>query len=198
MQRIPGAVDVHVHQVVHGPELRVNVDRTQAQQIGLQQQNVASAVLISLASSGQAAPNFWLNFQNGVNYNVAVQTPQYRMDTLDQLRNTPISLSGTARPQLLGNLATFTRGESPEVVNHYNVAPVYDVLASAQGRDLGGVADDIQKIVNIYDPQPGMIRGFAKSLGLDWVLDKLHLDVHAAGENSAAATPSRCAARWRA
>jgi len=177
VQHIRGAVDVHVHQVVHGPEIRADVDRTQAQQIGLQQQNVASAVLISLASSGQVAPNFWLNFDNGVNYNVAIQTPQYRMGTLDQLRNTPISLSGTNRPQLLGNLASFRRSESPEVVDHYNVAPVFDVLASAQGRDLGGVADEVQKIVNSYDPQPGAIRGFAKSVGLDWMLDKLHFDV---------------------
>ena len=177
MQKIPGAVDVHVHQMVHGPDLRVNVDRTQAEQVGLQQQNVASAVLISLASSGQVAPNFWLNFQNGVNYNVAVQTPQYRMSTLDQLRNTPISLSGTARPQLLGNLATFTRSESPEVVDHYNVQPVYDVFATAQGRDLGGVAHDVQKIVNTYDPQPGLVRRAATWIGLAGVLDKLHIDV---------------------
>ena len=177
MQQIRGAVDVHVHQEVHGPDLRVNVNRTQAEQIGLQQQNVASALLISLASSGQVAPNFWLNFQNGISYNVAIQTPQYRMTTLDQLRNTPISLSGTARPQLLGNLATFTRSESPEVVDHYNVAPVYDVLASAQGRDLGGVASEVQKIVNDYDPQPGAVRSFARSVGLDWVLDKLHIEM---------------------
>jgi len=177
VQKIPGAVDVHVQQVVHGPDLRVNVDRTQAEEVGLQQQNVASAVLISLASSGQVAPNFWLNFQNGVNYNVAVQTPQYRMSTLDELRNTPISLTGTARPQLLGNLATLTRSESPEVIDHYNVSPVYDVFAAAQGRDLGGVADDIQKIVNQYDPQPSLLRRVATGIGLGWALDKLHIDV---------------------
>jgi multidrug efflux pump subunit AcrB len=177
VQKIPGAVDVHVQQMVHGPDLRVNVDRTQAEEVGLQQQNVASAVLISLASSGQVAPNFWLNFQNGVNYNVAVQTPQYRMSTLDELRNTPISLTGTARPQLLGNLATLKRSESPEVIDHYNVAPVYDVFAAAQGRDLGGVADDIQKIVNQYDPQPSLLRRVATGIGLGWALDKLHIDV---------------------
>jgi multidrug efflux pump subunit AcrB len=177
VQRVPGAVDVHVQQVVHGPDLRINVDRTQAEESGLQQQNVASSVLISLASSGQAAPNFWLNFQNGINYNVAVQTPQYRMSTLDQLRNTPIALSGTNRPQLLGNLASFQRSESPEVVDHYNASPVYDVLATAQGRDLGGVADDVQKIVNEFDPKPGAVRNLAKAIGMDWVLDKLHLEV---------------------
>jgi multidrug efflux pump subunit AcrB len=146
--RVPGAVDVQIHQMIHGPDLRLDVNRTQAEEIGLQQQQVASAALISLASSGQAAPNFWLNFKNGVNYNVAVQTPQYRMNTLDELRNTPVSLSGTSRPQLLGNLATITRSESPEILNHYNVQPVYDVLANAQGRDLGGIGDDINKILN--------------------------------------------------
>src|SRR5205823_485301 len=83
--QIPGAADVHVHQVVHGPDLRVNVDRTRAQQIGLTQNDVARTMLISLSSSGQNAPNFWLNFQNGVNYQVAVQTPQYKMDTLQDL-----------------------------------------------------------------------------------------------------------------
>src|SRR5437879_12093627 len=86
--QIPDAADVHVHQVVHGPDLRVNVDRTRAQQIGLSQNDVARTMLISLSSSGQASPNFWLNFQNGVNYQVAVQTPQYKMDTLQDLKNT--------------------------------------------------------------------------------------------------------------
>ena len=118
MGKIPGAVDVHVHQVVHGPDLRVNVNRTQAQQIGLRQQDVASSVLISLSSSGQAAPNYWLNFENGVNYQVAVQTPQYRMDTMDALRNTPIAVTGQKQPQLLGNLAMIQRAESPVIVNH--------------------------------------------------------------------------------
>ena len=89
-----------------------------------------------------------------MNYNVAVQTPQYRMQTLDDLRNTPISLTGTSRPQLLGNLATIRRSESPEIVNHYDVQPVYDVLANSQSRDLGGVGDDIQRVIQEYQPQP--------------------------------------------
>src|SRR5205823_1126112 len=105
--QIPGAADVHLHELVHGPDLRVNVDRTRAQQIGLSQKDVANTMLVSLSSSGQAAPNFWLNFQNGVNYQVAVQTPQYKMDTLDDLRNTPVVAPGLPQPQLLGNLATF-------------------------------------------------------------------------------------------
>ena len=142
--KIPGAADVHVHQVVNGPELRVNVDRTRAGQIGLTQQNVASTMLISLSSSGQSAPNYWLNFKNGVNYSVAVQTPQYKMDSLQQLKNTPIAGSGNSTLQLLSNLATIERRETPVIVNHYNVQPVYDILTSVQDRDLGGVADDVQ------------------------------------------------------
>ena len=170
--KIPGAVDVRVHQVVNGPELRINVDRTRAEQIGLTQQTVASTMLVSLSSSGQAAPNFWLNFQTGFNYNVAVQTPQYNMDTLQELKNTPIAASGTSQTQLLGNLATIERRETPVIVDHYNVLPVYDVLANAQNRDLGGIADDIQKVVNGFTPKPHWFRSVAQFLHFEWVLDK--------------------------
>jgi multidrug efflux pump subunit AcrB len=151
--QIPGAADVHVHQLVHGPDLRVNVDRTRAQQIGLTQNDVARTLLISLSSSGQTAPNYWLNFQNGVNYQVAIQTPQYKMDTLQDLQNTPVASQNLPRPELLGNLATIERRESPVIVNHYNVQPVFDVLANAQGRDLGGLADEVMKVVNEFKPK---------------------------------------------
>jgi multidrug efflux pump subunit AcrB len=148
--QIPGAVDVHVHQLINGPDLRVNVDRTRAEQLGLTQSNVAQTMLISLSSSGQTAPNYWLNFQNGVNYQVAVQTPQYKMDTLQDLQNTPVVAANLPQPELLGNLATIERRESPVIVNHYNVQPVFDVLANVQARDLGGVADEVTKIVNNF------------------------------------------------
>ena len=139
-----------MHQLVHGPDLRVNVNRTRAEQIGLTQSNVAQTMLISLSSSGQTAPNYWLNFQNGVNYQVAVQTPQYKMDTLQDLKNTPVVAPNLPRPELLGNLATVERRESPVIVNHYNVQPVFDVLANVQGRDLGGVADGVAKVVDSF------------------------------------------------
>ena len=148
--QIPGAADVHVHQLVHGPDLRVNVDRTRAQQIGLTQNDVARTMLVSLSSSGQNAPNFWLNFKNGVNYQVAVQTPQYKMDTLQDLQNTPVVGQNLPRPELLGNLASVERRESPVIVNHYNVQPVFDVLANVQGRDLGGVADQVNKVLDEF------------------------------------------------
>jgi multidrug efflux pump subunit AcrB len=148
--QIPGAADVHVHQLVHGPDLRVNVDRTRAQQIGLTQNDVARTMLVSLSSSGQNAPNFWLNYKNGVNYQVAVQTPQYKMDTLQDLWNTPVVGQNLPRPELLGNLASVERRESPVIVNHYNVQPVFDVLANVQGRDLGGVAGQVNKVVDEF------------------------------------------------
>src|SRR5205085_9730589 len=122
--QIPGAVDVHVHQLIHGPDLRVNVDRTRAEQIGLTQNDVARTTLISLSSSGQAAPNFWLNYQTGVNYQVAVQTAQYKMDTLQDLLNTPVLAADLPQREFLVNLASIERRESPVSLNHYDLQPV--------------------------------------------------------------------------
>ena len=129
------------------PQLSFNVNRTKAQQIGLTQRDVAGDLLISLSSSGQTAPNFWINPANGVQYNVSVMTPQYRMGTMEALNNTPITVPSQAQPQLFGNLATESREMVPAVVNHYNVAPVFDVYASADRRDLGGVASEIDKVI---------------------------------------------------
>jgi multidrug efflux pump subunit AcrB len=145
---IPGAVDVHVHQQVDYPEVRIKVDRSKAEQLGLAQRDVTNSVLISLASSGQVAPNQWLNPVNGVNYNVAVQTPMYKIDSFDAMKRTPISAPGAnVQPQLLGNLATLQRGTSRAIINHFNVQPVYDVYANVDLRDLGGVANEIDKIL---------------------------------------------------
>jgi multidrug efflux pump subunit AcrB len=170
--QIRGAADVHLQQRVHGPELRVNVDRARASQIGLTQQNVANTLLTSLSSSGQASPNFWLNFRTGVNYQVAVQTPQYKIDTLNALLNTPVVAPGLAQPELLGNLARIERDDSPVIVNHYNVQPVFDVLATAQDRDLGGIAADVGKVLGEFDPQPHWFRPLAAAVGLAGVFDK--------------------------
>jgi len=148
MAAIPGAVDVHIHQEVNYPEVRVNVDRSKADQLGLTQRDVANSMLISLSSSGQVAPNQWLNPVNGVNYNVAVQTPQYRIDSFDALQRTPISAaSGSGQTQLLSNLATLRRGSSTAIVNHYNVQPVFDIYANVDERDLGGVANQVDTIM---------------------------------------------------
>jgi CzcA family heavy metal efflux pump len=147
MAQIPGAADVRVQQVMDAPELRFNVDRTKAQQLGLTQRQVASDLLISLSSSGQTAPNFWVDPANGVQYAVNVMTPQRQMNTMDALSGTPLTAPGHPTPQLFGNLATSSRGISPAVVNHYNVQPVFDVYAMTDRRDLGGVARDVDAIV---------------------------------------------------
>ncbi len=154
MRSVRGAVDVRVQQVVDEPELFFAVDRTRASELGLTQRDVAQSLLISLSSSGQTAPNFWLNPQNGVNYQVAVQTPQYRVASLNQLETTPVVAPGVA-PQLFGNLASVTRTTGLGVVDHYNVQPVYDVYAGTDGRDLGGVAHDIDNIIaNVHKSLP--------------------------------------------
>ena len=157
MRNIPGAVDVHIHQQVAYPEIDVDVDRSKAQQLGLTQRDVASSLLISLSGSYQTAPNQWLNYSNGVNYSVMVQTPQYKIDSMQTLENTPLTSSAGQNPQLLGNVANFRRSVSTAIVNHYNVQPTYDIYADADLRDLGGVARDINKI--LADVTPHLPRG---------------------------------------
>jgi multidrug efflux pump subunit AcrB len=145
--RIPGTADVHVHQVNDIPMMRFNVDRTRAGEMGLTQKDVASSLLISLSSSGQLAPNWWVNPANNVDYLVAVQTPQYRMDSSEALMNTPIHTDSGRGTQLLSNVAQVERGLTPSVINHYNVQPLYDVYANVQDRDLGSVARDVEQLL---------------------------------------------------
>jgi multidrug efflux pump subunit AcrB len=147
--QLPGAVDTFIRQQVDYPTMKVDVDRIKADQSGLTQRDVASSLLISLSSSGQVAPNQWLNPQNGVNYNVAVQTPQYAVPTFDAMQRTPVTaLAGGHATQLLDNLASLQRTTSAEIESHYNVQPVIDVYASPDRRDLGGFAVDVNRIVD--------------------------------------------------
>jgi multidrug efflux pump subunit AcrB len=150
--RVSGAVDVHIKQEVTYPTVMINVDRSKADQAGLTQRDVANSVLISLSGSGQVAPNQWLNPVNGVNYQVAVQTPQFRIDSLDSLARTPItgSNANNQTPQLLSNLASFQRINTVAIVDHYNVQPTYDIFANTDLRDLGGVAAQVNNIVDDY------------------------------------------------
>ena len=146
IRAIPGAVDVHVQQAYDAPTLRLDVDRTMAQSVGLSQRDVAQNLLISLSSSFQTAPTFWLNPQNQISYNLAVQTPQYRVDSIEALLDTPIHAPALAQPQILGNLAAFEHMSQAAVISHYNVQPLVDVYAAVQGRDLGGVARDVRRL----------------------------------------------------
>jgi CzcA family heavy metal efflux pump len=149
LRLIPGAADVHVQQMLSLPTLYLDMDRTRINQVGLNAQNVAQSVLISLSGSSQTTPDYWLNPKNGVTYPVAIQTPQYHMTSLQDLMNTPVT-GENAQPQVLGNLVQITPVARPAVVNHYNVQPVIDVYASTQGRDLGGVATDIMKALKPF------------------------------------------------
>jgi multidrug efflux pump subunit AcrB len=146
--QLPGAVDVFVRQQVDYPTVTVNVDRVRADESGLTQKDVASSLLISLSSSGQVAPNQWLNMANGVNYTVNVQTPQYKIDTFDAMQRTPITAGAGGSRQLLDNLATLQRTTTPSIENHYDVQPVFDVYASPDQRDLGSFATDVTRILD--------------------------------------------------
>lgn len=184
---IPGAADVHIHQVFSQPEINLNVNRVKAGQLGLTEHDVSSSMLISLSGNGQLAPSFWLNPANGVSYGVGVQTQQYRIDSLDELLRTPVtaatntvttttpgSLAGVSASgnssvgsspsgsslaygnpgalsngtQLLSNLVGVTRSYGPVITNHYNVAPVFDVYANVDRRDLGSVGKEVERIMN--------------------------------------------------
>jgi multidrug efflux pump subunit AcrB len=153
LKGVPGAADVHVQQILDAPRIMVDSDRALAQQIGLTQRDVANSLLISLTGSGTTTPNFWLNPNNGVSYQVVVQTPQTRAASLDELHRTPIAIAGQSSPQLLTNLADFSRTVTPLSLNHYNVQPVFDVYASVQGTDLGSVSSRVDEIVAKYKAQ---------------------------------------------
>ena len=148
VRAISGVADAHIHQQVALPAIDVNVDRMKARQIGLTQQDVAQSMLISLTGTGQTAPNEWLNPQSGVNYQVVVQTPQYRIDSLQALARTPVTSPAGNSSQLLGNVANFQRDIVPVIINHYDIQPVYDIYADTDQRDLGGVAGDIRKVMH--------------------------------------------------
>ena len=151
-RHIPGAVDVHVQQAFDNPTLYMEIDRARAQSVGMQSRDVAQNVLVSLSSSFQTAPAFWLDPKNGVEYNVAVQEPQYRVDSYQALQNTPISGSMPgSRPQILGNLVTTSTTARPAEISHYTTQPMINVYASVDGRDLGGVSDQVEQDVHAIE-----------------------------------------------
>jgi multidrug efflux pump subunit AcrB len=148
---IPGIADAHLQQELDAPAFIANIDRSRALQLGLNAQAIANDLNISLSSSEQISPNFWSDPSNGIPYFIAVQTPEHEMSSLSELGNTPVSTmiaaAGPPIPGLLSNVATLQRDAVPTNLNQTNIQPVYDVYASVQGRDLGSVSDDINKIV---------------------------------------------------
>ena len=158
IRHIPGAVDVHVQQAFDAPTLFMNIDRTRAQFVGMEARDVAQNVLVSLSSSFQTAPNFWLDPRNGVSYQVAVQTPQYRVDNYQALQNTPVTASAPgAQPQILGNLVSSSTVARPASISHYDVQPMINVYASVSGRDLGSVSTRVSQLV--HDVEKELPRG---------------------------------------
>ena len=148
ISRIPGTTDLRIQQPFNLQSWTVNVDRTRAQQVGYSQHDVASDVLTSLSGSFQTSPTFYLNPQNHVSYNIAVQTPQYDVQNLQQLKNFPIAMNGSnQQPQILGNIASIDRGTEQGTVSHYNARPVIDIYGSVEGTDLAAVAGRIDQIV---------------------------------------------------
>jgi multidrug efflux pump subunit AcrB len=152
ISRVPGVADPRIQQVFQGPALNVEFNRMFAGMVGLTEHDAAATMQNTLAGSSQTTPTYWLNPQNGVSYPVSVQTPQYRIDTLDGLKTMPVTATGRS-PQLLGGLATVTPGPESAVVTHYNIRPAIDIYATTQGRDLGGVTAEIQKILDESRPE---------------------------------------------
>ncbi|KWF58594.1 efflux RND transporter permease subunit [Burkholderia pseudomultivorans] len=150
IRQIPGAVDAHVLQRNDEPTLLADMDRTRMQQLNLSAQNVAQNMLISLSGSAQTTPSFWINPKTGVQYPLQIQTPQYDIASVDDLLGTPVSASGAAGTplQLLGNLVQVRSTENPAIVTHYNIRPAIDLYVSVEGRDLGSVAGEIDRIVS--------------------------------------------------
>jgi multidrug efflux pump subunit AcrB len=171
MRGVRGLVDARIQQPGDEPTIDVNVDRTKAMQAGLTQKDVAQNMLIALSGSSQTTPNFWLDPKNGVSYPLLAEVPQYDIHSLQTLANIPLTTNQvSANPQnQLGTLGTMSRTMQQAVVSHYNVQPVLDVFASTQGRDLGGVATDVTKLVDAARAQlpPGssiVIRGQVQSM----------------------------------
>ena len=149
LKDVPGATDLRIHQLFDQPKIHVNVDRTKSEESGFTQLDVANSMLISLSGSSQTAPTFWLDPRNGVTYNLVTQAPQYTMSSLGDIENIPISGSKqTAKPEILGDVASASRGAGMAVLSHRNLQRVIDIFGNVQDRDLGGVAQDIDRIVN--------------------------------------------------
>ncbi len=146
MRSIPGIADARIQQSANNPQLNVNVDRSRIAQLGLNELNVTNGLDTSLAGTLQTAPTYWLDPTSGVTYPIVAQMPEYRVDSLSDLENVPVtSASAPGGLQVLGGLAKISRTQTDAIVDHYNIRPVIDIFATAQDRDLGGVASDIQK-----------------------------------------------------
>src|SRR6204780_1397593 len=150
IERVPGIADARIQQAFDYPEFDVAVDRTKAVQGGYTQRDVANSLLNSLSGSFQITPMFFLNWKNGVSYNLVTQTPQYSIQSLEDLQNPPLNAATAARPEILADVASLNRANEMEVINHYNIRRVVDIYAAVQGRDLGAVGREVTRIVDAH------------------------------------------------
>jgi multidrug efflux pump subunit AcrB len=149
LRQVPGLVDLRLGEVFNQPELRVATDRSRAQQLGISQSDIANNLLLTLSGSGQIEPTFWLNPKTGLQYPLVAQAPQYRMTSLQDLQNLPVTTAG--QQQILGGLATITRGIGPAIVVHRDAQPIIDIYGAAQDRDLGAIEKDINAAIAKWD-----------------------------------------------
>jgi multidrug efflux pump subunit AcrB len=149
LRQVPGLVDLRLGEVFNQPELRVTTDRSRAQQLGISQHDIANNLLLTLSGSGQFEPTFWLNPKTGLQYPLVAQAPQYRMTSLQDLENLPVTAAG--QQQILGGLATITRGVGPAIVVHRDAQPIIDIYGAAQDRDLGAIEKDINAAIAKWD-----------------------------------------------
>ena len=147
LRAIAGVADVRIQQSPRSPVLKVDMDRSRALELGLTARDVTNSLVVNLAGSSQVAPTYWLNPANGVSYAIVVQTPQRDMESLTRLSGVPVTGSAAASPQVLGGLATVSRGSANAVVSQYDLQPMVQVNATTQDRDLGAVAADIRRVI---------------------------------------------------
>ena len=170
LRYVPGATDLRIQQPFDNPKLDINVDRTKSQQIGLQQRDVAQSLLVATSGSFQTTPTYWLNPANGVSYSIAVQSPQYNLDSLQDLNNIPLTpgsgagaIGGMTAPsayqrggapvQILGNVSSIVRGQDLGTISHYNIAPAIDIYGNVVNADLASVDKKLEVIVDKYRKQ---------------------------------------------
>ena len=175
VKRVRGVADAHIHQITDTPEVRVEVDKRRASIMKLSQETVSENLLTALTSSAMVAPNYWVDPQNGVNYNLVVQVPTYNVDTVKNVTDVPVSYNNN-KPVRLSNIAEVSSGTTASVVNHYDIQPIYDILLNVQDRDLAGVTRDISKIVKKYQkiaPRGTFINIFGQAKSMDYVFTSL-------------------------
>ena len=147
IRKIPGVADARIQQSTKNPTFNIDVDRTRAQYVGLTERDVVNSLTVNLSGSGQVAPTYYLNPDNGVNYSVVMQTPQYQVDSLSSLQTLPITSSQPTQAPILGGVACISRSSSSAIVSQYDIQPLVQIFATPQGRDLGGIAADVNKLI---------------------------------------------------